>query len=255
MKSWLAVFVDGANFVAAVGNLTADVASLALTSANAAAAVKSTSLLQSVLPSVARLEWMAKWAGRVAGGASLVVGAFQIAQGVADDHNLWTIVQGGGNVAIGIGFWLDVLVSRFGARLVVQIGLGEVGALVLGETVLLALGSILTVVGILATIVALAATHWDEVMRIAYALFAPGTEKFVDTFLKQVAAVRAVKVGPGSVRDAVAAALAASATAGYVTWVSWSATVNAELRGLGLNDGDLKLLRTIPTPVGSPMGP
>lgn len=258
-RCWLDAGSDAVGGAAAGANLTADVASLAVTGAKAEGALRAVNLLEQIFKpetvsaGLDRVASIAKVAGDVAGFAALALGALQIAQGLAakDGVDRWKVAQGAGSIAIGIGYWLDVLVSRRAAQFVVEQGvkwgIGEIATVAVGETVLLALGSIVTVAGILITIVAIAATHWDEIMAVLTAWATPGTRKFCEGFLKQLNTCHAVKAGPSSVRDAVDAALQASAKAVYVTW----AAPDSELAGLGLGESDLTLFKSIPVLVGA----
>jgi hypothetical protein len=251
-KNWLNVTGDAVSGSSALLNLSADIAQLALNRATAKAAAATAPLLREVLQArVQDLAGLAQRFGYYVGVLGAAAAVFQLYKAQKQDDS-WGKVQAWGNLAMAAGYWLDVIVSRYGATIALRLGLAEVGALVVGEAVMLALGSVLTVVGILVTVVAIAATHWDEIMRLAYALFAPGTQKFVDTFLNQIGACRAVVVGPASVRSALQAAVDASSHAAYVTWTA-PEKVDDELRGLGLAASDLKLLKSIPTPVGSPV--
>lgn len=255
VKKWLNVVGDAAGGSSALLGLSADVAKIALNRVTAKAAVATAPLLKEALEKqIVALGELAGRFGFYVGFLGTATAVFQLYKS-SKQQDTWGKVAAWGNLAAAVGYWVDVIVSRYGVTIAVRLGLAEVGALAVGEAVLLTLGSVLTVVGILVTVVAIAATHWDDIMRVAYALFAPGTQKFVDTFLNQVGACRVVAIGPASVRSALAAAIDASSHAGYVTW-SAPARVDDELRGLGLNDSDIKLLKSIPTPVGgAPMGP
>jgi hypothetical protein len=231
----------------AATNLAADVVQLLVKTEQVAPAVKGAALFGRTLTSAEAMtlyETLGKTLGNAAAIGGAVFGVIQIAQGYAGDD--WTKKwQGTGSVLISVGYWADVYISRHAALLVAEDVSVEVGAMTIGEGVLLGLGSAITVVGVLVSIIAIAATHQNEVMAIAYALFTPGPRKFVDTIFEQMNKSKAVVTGPDDMRSALADA---KSSADSSTFVVWPIRDDAEkqLRAMGLADDDLGLLRSIP---------
>jgi len=248
--------LDTVNAAVAGVNLTASVTGFIALKADTKMAVRVATLVGKMLlrdgaVSLEKLAAVSTWAGHLAGVGGLVAGTMQLMQGLRDDQ--WDKILGGsGAIAISIGYLVDVVVTRRLLMLAVRVGIVEIGSLVATEAVLLALGSVITFVGILACVVGLALSHWDEVERIAYQLFAPGTQKFVDTFLEQLAKIHVVQVGPDAVKAAIKASAEASKKAFYVPWRA-PPRVDDELRALGFNDEELKFMKSKPVKVGSPV--
>jgi hypothetical protein len=237
-------------------NLAADVVQFLASAEQAAPAVKGAALFGRTLTSAEAMslyENLGKTLGNAAAIGGAVFGVIQIAQGIRDRD--WTKKwQGTGSILISAGYWADVYVSRHAALLVAEDATVEVGAMAVGEGVLIGVGSALTFVGILVSIIAIAATHQSEVMAIAYALFTPGPRKFVDTIFDQMAKSKAVITGPDDMRSALADAKSSADSATFVIWPIRTAA-QGELRGLGLGDDDLGLLQSIPVqPVVGPHG-
>jgi hypothetical protein len=233
----------------AATNLAADVVQFLIKTEQVTPAVKGAALFGRTLTSTEALALYGKLGttlGNVASIGGIVYGVVQIAQGFSTDKTDWSKVgQGAGSILISAGYWADVYVSRRAALLVVQEGVGEIAAMTIGEGVLLGFGSALTVLGILVTIVAIAAGHQSEVMAIAYALFTPGPRKFVDTLFEQMAKSKAVTTGPDDMRSALADAKSSADSSTFVVWPIGDDT-EKRLRAFGLGDDDLSLLRSIP---------
>ncbi len=194
------------------------------------------------------------FAGAAFCGAS---GIYQVAQGISDqdwDSGKWKVASGASSILMSLGFWVDVLVTNRAKAFALQLAAEDV-ILGLGSTeLLLGLGSAFNIAGILVGIIVIAATHQDAVMKIAYALFAPGPRKWVDTLLQQIGVTRVVAQASGGLKGAVANLQAAADRGFFVTWVIRDSTLR-ELQALGLNDDDVGLLRSIPVQVGVPVGP
>jgi hypothetical protein len=184
-------------------------------------------------------------------------GIFQVAQGISDqdwNSGKWKVASGASSILMSLGYWVDVLVTNRAKAFALQLAAEDV-VLGLGSTeLLLGLGSAFNIAGILVGIIVIAATHQDQVMKIAYALFAPGPRKWVDTLLQQIGVTRVVAQASSGLKGAVANLQATADRGFFVTWVIRDSTLR-ELQALGLNDDDVGLLRSIPVQVGVPVGP
>ncbi len=199
---------------------------------------------------------LAKIVGPFGAAACGVSGILQVVQGIDDpdwDSGKWKVASGASSILMSLGYWVDVLVTRRAAVFAVQLAAEDV-ILGLGSTeLLLGLGSAFNVAGVLVGIIVIAATHQDEVMKIAYALFTPGPRKWVDTLLQQIGVTQVVAQAAGDLKSALANLTAAANRGVFVTWPIVESTVT-ELRALGLDDTDIGLLRSIPASVGVPGG-
>jgi hypothetical protein len=181
--------------------------------------------------------------GKLAALLGFLSGAYQIVRGFQARD--WSKMgAGASSVLMSFGYWADAFITRRASLFAGETAI-EVAGLAIDVDILLGLGSCLNIAGILIGIIVIAATHEDDILALAYALAAPGPQKYVDTFLDQLSRSAALATVSADLKSTLANVKAAADQSRFVTWSILPDTAT-ELRGLGLDDQDLGMLRSLP---------
>jgi hypothetical protein len=221
---------------------------------------KAATILGSVFSSdeaMKSLDKLARFLGRAAAVGGAIVGVIQIAQGIRDS-DLAKIAAGSGAVLASIGFWVGEFATARAPILFARSATAEILGITFTEAGLVELGACFGLIGVLISLAALAATHWDVISAFLAKQVTPGTKQFIDVVLTQLKAAHVVSAGPASVRTALDAAVSAAAAAKFSVWLHDFGNTNdlptQKLRAIRMGPDDIQTFGLFPVDqsAGSP---
>jgi hypothetical protein len=243
---------SAANFVGAVSQGLAGVGDAAAASTRTGLLGKAATILGAVLGDATTLGMLTKTAsvfGLIASFGGAIVGGIQIAQGIRDG-DLVKVAAGAGAVLTSFGFWIGEYATARAPLLFARSATAEILGITFTEVGLVELGACLGLIGVLISIVALAAMHWDAITTFVAKQVTPGARQFVDVLLAKLGGANVLSAGPAGVRTALDAAVAAAAAAKFSVWFhdfdQTDDLPTLKLRAIRMSEDDIKIFGAWP---------